>query len=167
MDRQYQSPGKKKCPRCRSDLIKDDSLLVCIGKNSPGCTYRRPAPTNKYNPESTKIDGHFCASKLEASVGQILHLREKAKVINDIRYQVQTWLTDARIGWKVDFSFWERSDEQRVYCEAKGIETSDYRIKLKLWRVYGPGPLEIWKGTYQNPQLVEVIYPRQVKSGVR
>ena len=116
---------------------------------------------NKYNAQgSSKVEGHYCPSKLEASVGQVLYLREKAKEITDIKHQVQTFLTEARIGWRVDWSYWCLTENKTIYVEAKGIETSDYRIKLKLWRVYGPGPLEIWKGRWQQPRLVEAIFPR-------
>lgn len=110
-------------------------------------------------------------SKLERAVYQILLLREKAGEISDIRQQESVLLgyeeiVNARtlkrrtraIRWKVDFSFFDRYKLTRVYCEAKGVETSLYRKQLRLWREgAGPGELEIWKGNYRRPTLTEVV----------
>ena len=101
-------------------------------------------------------------SKLENAVYQILLLREKSGEIKDIRKQ---HLVDLgyRIFWKVDFSFLEISTDERVWAEAKGIETERYRICLKLWRYgNGPGKLEIWKGSYQRPTLDEIVIPEEL-----
>jgi hypothetical protein len=111
---------------------------------------------NKYH---AKRQGGF-SSRLEYSVYQLLLTRERAGEISDIRKQHCVDLTAACISWKVDFSFIEKSTGLRVWCEAKGLEKSDYRIKLKLWRVYGPGTLEIWKGSAARPFVAEIVVPR-------
>lgn len=100
------------------------------------------------------------SSKLEASVYQLLVLREKAGNISDIRQQHAVDLS-CGIKWKVDFSFIDNETKERVFAEAKGVETERYRLCLKLWRGgHGPGRLEIWKGGYQRPQLVEIVTPK-------
>jgi hypothetical protein len=71
------------------------------------------------------------------------------------------------IRWKVDFSFEQRQKDDTwvmTWCEAKGFNTADFKIKLKMWREgAGPGPLELWKGNARAPKLVEIIIPKQIK----
>jgi hypothetical protein len=103
-----------------------------------------------------RTDGY--ASKLEAAVKRILDLRELAGEISDIK-RGAVELT-CGIKWNVDFNFIDNSTKKRVWCEAKGMETERYRICKKLWAGgFGPGDLEIWKGSWQKPCLVEVIKP--------
>lgn len=110
--------------------------------------------TNKYNAMRTAGFG----SKLEASVYQLLLFRQKVGEIKDIKQQVSVDLS-CGINWKVDFQFYDRIRKRTMYAEAKGIETERYRICLKLWRGgHGPGPLEIYKGSYKSPKLVDIIY---------
>lgn len=110
---------------------------------------------NKYKAKRT--DGF--PSKLEAAVYQRLKERELIGAIKDIKRQqlvvLQEGGKDVRITWRVDFSF--IMDGKLCYAEAKGIETSDYKIKLKLWKKNPPALLEIWKGNYRYPRLVEVV----------
>jgi hypothetical protein len=98
-------------------------------------------------------------SKLEEAVYNLLLLRERSGEIKDIKRQqtvvLQQGGKDVRIAWKVDFSF--EKNGATHYCEAKGIETNDYVLKLKLWRKNPPAQLEIWKGTHVRPFLSEVI----------
>lgn len=102
-------------------------------------------------------------SKLEACVHEILQNRERAGQISDIKQQDRVDLS-CGIFWKVDFSFTDNNTGERVWCEAKGVETERYRICLKLWRGgHGAGKLEIWKGSYTNPKLVEIVTPKENK----
>lgn len=115
------------------------------------------------------------ASKLENAVHEILLLREKAGEITSIQKQARVFLGKqiitysltkkkkvTLIYWKVDFSFIDRKRGVKIWCEAKGFESEDYKTKLNLWREKGPGPLEIWKGSYKSPVLIEVIDPKKV-----
>lgn len=110
---------------------------------------------NKYNAKPCR----GFPSKLEAAVYDILILREKSGEISDIKRQqtvvLQEGSRDVRIAWKVDFSFVKKTE--LVYAEAKGIETMDYRLKLKLWRKNPPATLEIYKGDYRRVKLIETI----------
>lgn len=80
--------------------------------------------------------------------------------IKDLRSQHKVLLSDAEIGYKVDFSY-EDSEGNRIWVEAKGAETEPWRLKKKLWRVYGPGPLLIYKGSWQRPVLTEEVVPKK------
>lgn len=111
---------------------------------------------------NTKIDhaGYSFASKLEAAVFDILKWREKAGEIRDIQCQDSIYLTDARIEYRADFRFTVATTGEVVWAEAKGFENEKWPLKRRLWIYYGPGALEIYKGTYESPKLVEVLKPK-------
>jgi hypothetical protein len=107
-----------------------------------------------------KQSGDF-PSKLEKAVYELLVLREKAGEISDIRRQVSLVLQDGpqnvKITWRIDFAYTDKKNQTTTYCEAKGVETETYRLKLKLFRKNPLGRLEIWKGSYKKLYLDEVI----------
>ncbi len=97
------------------------------------------------------------ASKFESAVHDVLVIRERAGEIRNIKMQQGVNLLGG-IRWKIDFSFEEKARAWSIaYAEAKGVETADYRIKLKLFKADPPAPLEIWKGNYKRPKMVERI----------
>ncbi len=100
------------------------------------------------------------ASKLEHSVYQLLELMVKAKEIHSLTTQTHVYLTDARIDYIADFSAIEVNSGERVYFEAKGVETATWRIKRRLWISYGPGKLTVFKGTYKRPFVYEILEPK-------
>ena len=112
---------------------------------------------NKYRAKPT----NGFPSKLESAVHDVLLIRQNAGEIKDIRRQqtvvLQPGTRHTRITWRVDFSYTDIKTSETVYVEAKGIEANDYKLKLKLWRANPPGRLEIWKGDYRRPKLVEVV----------
>lgn len=130
---------------------------------------------NKFGAKKTVCSlGHPHPSALEASVCEVLILREKAGDIRNLKWQATVHL-DYGIKWKVDWEFEQlvRDTEAVVYktfwqnrfAEAKGAETRDYRLKLRMWKEgCGPAPIEIWKGTAKRPMLVETIHPKELKS---
>ena len=108
---------------------------------------------------NTRSDGF--SSKLESAVHQILLLLERAGEITDIKQQVCVELI-CGIRWKVDFSYTCVASGEQIWAEAKGLETDRYRICKKLWEGgFGPGPLEIWKGNWRKPIMVETIIPKE------
>lgn len=111
----------------------------------------------KRNKYGAKRQNGF-SSKLEAAVFQILRQKEAAGEIKNIRCQHPIHLTEAKIAYKSDFSY-ETSDGKTIWVEAKGFETDTWRLKKRLWKFYGPGPLEIYKGTHKKVYLDEVIIP--------
>lgn len=112
---------------------------------------------NKYRAKRTE----GFPSKLEAAVYYKLLEREKVGAIKNIKRQQQVVLQggprETRITWRIDFSFEISDTGELCYAEAKGIENADYKIKLKLFRANPPGRLEIWRGSYKNPKLVEIV----------
>lgn len=117
-------------------------------------------PRGKYGAKKVDLDGRRFDSKLEASVYQLLKLRERAGEITDLRCQVQVLLTKASIILKPDFAFTDVKTGAPMYAEAKGFETAEWRLKLRLWRHYGPAPLEVWKGNAARPVLDEIVIPK-------
>lgn len=111
---------------------------------------------NKYN--AHPISGFD--SKLEAAVYDLLILREKAGEIRFRQSQKHIYLTDARVLYIADFEFEYVANGEIAYAEAKGYESARWPTVKKLWKHYGPGRLEIWKGTYKKPYLDETINPR-------
>lgn len=106
-----------------------------------------------------KQSGYSFASQLEAAVFNLLELREKAGEIYDIQHQDHIYLTDARICYIPDFKFFCRFTNDYVWAEAKGFETDVWKIKKRLWQYYGPGKLEIYKGTAKKIKLIETVIP--------
>ena len=138
----------------KSKCTKKNERVTLIGYQWPP---RHKRIGNKFNAVKT-YSGH--ASKLEGSVYQILKLREKAGGISDIEQQKGVDL-GCGIKWKVDFSYYDEALRRRVWAEAKGVKGDRYRICLKLWRDHGPGPLEIYEGSYQRPILKEIVIPKK------
>jgi hypothetical protein len=119
--------------------------------------YFRRNTGHKYGAKKTSLDGYSFGSKLEASVYGILKLREAAGEIESIQVQDHVYLTAARIAYVADFAFTVKATGARRWAEAKGVETPVWRLKRKLWKHFGPGYLEIWKGSHVRPVLVETI----------
>lgn len=120
----------------------------------------RPWPKNRSRNKfgAKRTDDGF-PSKLEAAVFYYLQLRERAGEIKNIARQPQVKLTKAGIGYKPDFKYTDCKTGRDIWVEAKGHETEGYLIRKRLWRYYGPGRLEIFKGHYSRPSLQEVIDP--------
>lgn len=129
---------------------------------------RRPYGYMKYGNYRTEFMGRQFASKFEASVAGLWVIHQNAKLLQDMEFQVQVELTRAGIIYKPDFKAWNigLTDEKGrivpegpIYGEAKGFKTPEWRIKRRLWTVYGPGPLFIYEGSAARPVLVEVLRP--------
>jgi hypothetical protein len=120
----------------------------------------RMSPKNKFRAKRIEHVGRSFASKLEAAVFDILRLREMAGEIEILQCQAQVLLTDAEIRCIPDFKCKHRASGEIFYVEAKGFESERWPIIKKLWKVYGPAPLTVYKGTYKNPQINETILPK-------
>lgn len=119
---------------------------------------RKTGQQAKIGNEKVSLDGYSFGSKLEAAVYQILKLRMKAGEIKSIQVQDHVYLTDARIGYVVDFKCTTPTDTV-FWVEAKGYANDRWPMKKKLWKYYGPGTLEIWMGSHTKPSLTETIIP--------
>lgn len=98
------------------------------------------------------------ASKLESAVKDMLWMRSKAGEIRDIQEQKRIELV-AGIHWRIDFYYFDIVMDRWCFAEAKGFETSDYRLKLRLYKWFGPCILYIWKGSYKKLLLDETVIP--------
>lgn len=75
---------------------------------------------------------------------EYLMIRQAAGEIKNLRHHPKrVYLTDARIGWDVDYS-WELPDGTPEWGEGKGFVTPDYLLKKRLWPYYGPGNLYVY-----------------------
>jgi hypothetical protein len=101
-------------------------------------------------------EGHHHRSKLEASVCHLLHLRKRAGEFKEIKTEDKIYLSEARIKYSVDFRCLLPTGEMR-WIEAKGHPNDTWAMKRKLWKAYGPGILEVWRGTHLKPYLHEII----------
>lgn len=116
---------------------------------------------SKYGARKVERHGYSFSSQLEAAVHDLLTLRLKAGEIDTIELQSTVSLTLAGIKYIADFVCTTPSGE-RFWVEAKGVETAVWRIKRRLWKYYGPGPLEIWMGSHVKPRLIETIIPKEI-----
>lgn len=104
--------------------------------------------------------GYSFASKFEAALFDQLKLFERAGEIRNLTCQDSVYLSDARILYKPDFTYWDVKLDQQAWAEAKGFETPVFAIKKRLWKFYGPGRLKIYKGNHKNIYLDEEIIPK-------
>lgn len=119
---------------------------------------------HKFGAKRVETDGYSFASKLELAVYGILKMREAAKEIKILRVQEQIRMSDAEIVYIPDFTCVDLRTDEEFYVEAKGFETPEWRIKLKLFIAYGDKPLEIWIGNHDRPYLSKTIMPRKKRS---
>lgn len=93
---------------------------------------------NKFGAKKTEFNGYRYDSKFEASVAQELELRKAAGEIKDYerQYKVEMWAYDQngkpamKVSHKVDFRV-HLNDDSFELLEAKGVETSDYKMRRK------------------------------------
>lgn len=117
---------------------------------------------HKYKAKRQHRGGYSFASKLEASVYDILCLMQKQGELRELFCQPHVFLTQARIEMIPDFRAIETETGEVAYFEAKGFETDVWRIKRKLWKFYGPGRLHVYKGDHRRPSLCETLTPRGI-----
>jgi hypothetical protein len=118
---------------------------------------------NKYKSRRVSYDYHNFSSKLEASVYTILKSRENAGEIRIIQVQDHVYLTEARVLYVCDFKCLNLKTNDFIWVEAKGVEIPTWILKKKLWTFYGPGLLQIYKGSFQRPFIHEEIWPKGLK----
>lgn len=114
---------------------------------------------NKYNAKRTTIDGVAFPSALEAATFCHLLMLKKCGEISEIEHYFTVRLTRAQISWKADFRVFDIKNNRYTLVEAKGCETETWRLKLRLYRVYGEYPLWIFKGSYRSLRLAEIVIP--------
>lgn len=113
----------------------------------------------KYNNKKVECDGYSFASKLEASVYSILKNRENLGEIKIVQVQDHIYLSDARITYVPDFKCLDVKSGDNFWVEAKGFQGPRWPTIKKMWKVFGPGKLEIYRGNYKRPFLDKIIVP--------
>lgn len=119
--------------------------------------------TKRFGNQGVQTDGRSFGSKLEAAVYEYLKAREQAGEIKILQCQDHVYLTEARVLYIPDFKCFDVSKGAEFFAEAKGFANDRWPTIKKLWKHYGPGPLEIYKGSYKNPILDEIIIPKGAK----
>lgn len=120
--------------------------------------FKKVAPSNKYRAQSCEEDGYHFASKLERAVYRILKERKLAGEILLIEVQDHVYFArNPDIYYIADFKCTDARTAEVFWVEAKGKETAEWRLKRNLWHHFGPGKLEIYKGTHDRPFLHETI----------
>ena len=95
---------------------------------------------HKYKAVRCEADGIKFDSKAERDY----YLTVKSDPsIEVLECQPKIYLTRARILYKPDFLIMHSG--RKIWVDVKGMETSVFRIKRRLWIQYGPGPLQIIK----------------------
>jgi hypothetical protein len=61
--------------------------------------------------------------------------------------QEKVYLSDSRILYKPDFTIFDIKQNKTYWSDYKGMRTSLFQLKLRLWMQYGPGELKIMEGT--------------------
>jgi len=112
---------------------------------------KKPKP-NKYGAIRTTFNGVTYDSKGEAGLAQKFELERLAGEIDEVKRQVKIPLDV--LTYNVDFVL-IMPDGSIRYAEFKGKETQRFRDIRKMWKKYGPGDLEIWKGN--PPRLAETL----------
>ncbi len=121
-----------------------------------------PKKRNKYSAVKVFQHGRNWPSKLELAVYELLLMMERGGKLKDIKCQVTVRFhtyDHGKIIYIVDFSATDTKDNQIIYIEAKGMETPSFKRKKKAWKVGGPAPLYIYKGSYRYLKLVEIVIP--------
>lgn len=124
----------------------------------------RLATANKYHARrSLGWNGRLYDSRAERDYGLELRAREAAGEIANVEEQPVVPLV-AGITYRPDFAWTVRGlpDGERIFADVKGIETEVFRLKAKLWVVFGPGSLLIVKrdGRRGVFKIVRTILPR-------
>lgn len=122
------------CPDCQeTQFLYSGSKVTC-----KSCGWKH-GTTNKYGAKKTEYNGKKYDSKFEAGVAQELDLRLKGKdileVIPQYKVEIPVHCPDGTLAFtvyhKVDFRIKHRDGSYEL-CEAKGVETDDYKWRRKL-----------------------------------
>jgi hypothetical protein len=116
------------------------------------------ARLGKYGARVTQTAAGRFPSALEADVWAHLALLVTAGVYRDLVRQPRVLLC-CGIRWFVDFAVTEVETGATRYIESKGFDTPEYKLKLKLFGTFGPGPLDVYRRCGRGLKLVETIVP--------
>jgi len=96
---------------------------------------------NKYGANKTMIDGIWFDSRMESRYYMDLKILQRANKLKIVELQPKVYLTLAKILFKPDFLIEENG--KMIWIDVKGMKTTTFAIKQRLWRHYGPGLLRV------------------------
>lgn len=105
---------------------------------------------------------HSHRSRLESAVCDMLAEDDPTFELEQVEDHV--YLSEGRVLYVADFRLRNKKTGEVFWREAKGKETQRWPSIKRLWKAYGPGRLEIWKGTYCAPRLEQTIVPRKAEA---
>lgn len=126
-------------------------------KTTDGVTAEKVA---KFKNIKTEFNGRSFASKGEAECYAYLCILERAGERKVLGQQKHVKLSKAQILYIPDFLTEDLHTHEMIYCEFKGFETPEWKIKRRLWMAYGPAKLEIYKKIGGRVTLTETIIPK-------
>ncbi len=117
---------------------------------------------NKFGAKRTRLAGEEKSfpSKLEAKVYAYCKMREQLGQIEGLVRYASVSLSAAGIKYKPDARAIYSDTKQEFWIEAKGAVTERFRMIIKLWKAFGPGPLEIWKENRRGIYLADTVIPK-------
>lgn len=124
---------------------------------------RKSADYNNQAVTSLCSYGFSHRSKLERAVCDLLAWEEKAGITKHLAHEDTIYLTDARYRCVPDFKVQNCATSEIYWMEAKGFANPRWPTTKKLWKVYGPGRLKIYGGSYTRPTVIEEIVPKPPK----
>ena len=89
-----------------------------------------------------------------------LQLLERAKEIKILKNQPNVFLTEARIRVIPDWLIYRVRSNEEIYIDFKGYDGQSWLRNRKLWKFYGPRPMEVWRRNGNRFVLSETIIPR-------
>jgi len=111
---------------------------------------------NKHNAVGKWVDGIYFRSTAEAEYYGLLQVKESLGQISQLTIpKAIEYLPSFK--WKIDFTYVENGE--LIYCEFKGQEMPDYKLKKALWKKFGLGKLRIIKKKGKDFTQTEEIVP--------
>ena len=122
---------------------------------------RRKAAAQYNNDRPTTLCryGFSHRSRLEFAVCFMTWLQERAGELKHLAHEESVRLGAAGYRCIPDFKLQDAKTGEIFYREAKGYANPRWPTTQKQWAAYGPGRLEVWKGTHNRPLLEKVIVP--------
>jgi hypothetical protein len=101
--------------------------------------------------------GRVFDSLSEMRYAKVLVQAEKNGEITDLEYQPKVVMTEAKIVYKADFKYRVVKDNEVLWVDVKGALTATFRLKLRLWKKYGPGKLRLVKQSGAPSKLTGLV----------
>lgn len=114
--------------------------------------------------KKVELDGRTFDSKAESSFYLYLKELEKDGWISNIRHQITVELVPPSkefraITYRADFCVYDEKEKADVYSEVKGWETPEWKMKLKLWALFGPAKLKVYKVGWKGIDIQREVTP--------